>query len=444
VNGSASKFKDIITWPEFRVAWALLAALAAAFAIIVWFLNPLFVLIEAGLIALAAVFAFMSVYRAARTDRDADLERSELKSVLSSLNDALVVYDKGFRVIFFNAAAERIFKISAKAIIGHVLTPQDVEKEGWRTFVQIVFPSLAPRVTARSVEGQYPQIFDVSFTDPEAEFRVTTAPIEDEAGKTLAFIKIVRDRTAQIAALRSRSELVTVASHQLRGPVGDLNWALESLAKDPSVSTNARIMVEGALAVSRGLLRRIEDILNVTKMEEGQFGYHFEETDAVQFVEKILTEVLPEAQKAGVKLYLDRPKQGIPRVVIDPQRLSLAFMNILENAIRYNVQNGEVTVKVDNMEGKPFVIISVKDTGIGIPKESLDRLFTKFYRADNAVKVQTEGSGLGLYIARSIVNAHGGKITAASELNRGTVISIALPTDPSLIPREEVGAEDLI
>ena len=106
------------------------------------------------------------------------------------------------------------------------------------------------------------------------------------------------------------------------------------------------------------------------------------------------------------------------------------------------MENGEVTVKVDKMQDKPYVVVSVKDTGIGVPPEAMEKLFNKFYRADNALKRQTEGSGLGLYIAKGIVNAHGGQIWAESELNRGTTISFALPTDPNLVPKTEVGAED--
>jgi signal transduction histidine kinase len=153
-------------------------------------------------------------------------------------------------------------------------------------------------------------------------------------------------------------------------------------------------------------------------------------------------EVLPAAQKAGVKIYFDRPAEGLPHAMIDTKRLSLALTNLLENAVRYNVENGEVIVKADKMADKPFVVVSVKDTGIGIPPESIEKLFGKFYRADNAMKRQTEGSGLGLYIAKGIVSAHGGQIWAESELNRGTTISFALPTDSNLLPHNELSAED--
>ncbi len=332
--------------------------------------------------------------------------------------------------------------MEAKNVLGHVLSPRDVEAEGWRTLAQIVFPSLAPRVAVHSKEGEYPQVVDISFTDPaELEFRVTTTPVPDERGNPLAFMKIVRDRTAQVQALRSKSEFVTVASHQLRGPVTDISWALQSLSGITGIDENNKMILDHALGASQSLLRRIEDLLDIAKMEDGQFGYQFEDADVSDFLAKVLADVLPAAQKAGIKLYFDRPSEALPHVMIDSKRLSLAVTNLLENAIRYNVENGEVTVKVDKMQDKPYVVVSVKDTGIGIPPEAVANLFKKFFRADNAVKTQTEGSGLGLYIAKGIIAAHGGQIWAESELNRGTTISFALPTDPNLVPKNEMGGE---
>lgn len=426
------------------VAWVLLAASVVAGAIAVAELPAFLALIEAGILAVVVVLAFVALYQAAAKDLGTSMERSELKSIFGSIEDALVVYGSDFRITFFNHAAEKLFALSADATIGHVLSPRDVETAGWRTLAQVIFPSLAPRVISRTGEGEVPQVTDVSLTDPELELRVATAPVAGEDGHTLAFMKIIRDRTSQIAALRSKNEFVTVASHQLRGPVTDINWALQSLAQAPELGDTSKMIVTTAAAASTNLLRRIEDLLSIAKMEDGQVGYAFEDTDIVEYVGKILSDLLPAARKAGIKMYFDRPAETMPHVTIDPKRLSLAVTNILENAIRYNVQNGEVTVKIDTMKDKPYVVVSVKDTGIGIPQESLDKLFTKFYRADNAMKTQTEGSGLGLYIAKGILTAHGGQIWAESELNRGTTVSFALPTDPELVPKHETGAADLL
>jgi len=442
LNKQTSKFTDVITWPEFQIAWVLLALVVVEAALIFYLRAPWAAYAAVGVFIVIAILATAAVYFSAKKDRDTSVERSELKGVFASINDGLIVYEADFRVIFFNAAAERIFKLDANNVLGHVLSPRDVEVEGWQTLTQIVFPSLAPRVITHSKEGEYPQVVDISFTDPaELEFRVTSTSVPDERGNPLAFMKIVRDRTAQVQALRSKSEFVTVASHQLRGPVTDISWALQSLSGITGLDENNKMILDHALAASQTLLRRIEDLLDIAKMEDAQFGYQFEDADVSDFLAKVLAEVLPAAQKAGIKLYFDRPSETLPHVMIDPKRLSLAVTNLVENAIRYNVENGEVTVKVDMMQGKPYVVVSVKDTGIGIPPEAVANLFKKFFRAENAVKTQTEGSGL--YIAKGIIAAHGGQIWAESELNRGTTISFALPTDPNLVPKTEMGAEDL-
>ncbi len=435
---------DVIKWPEFQIIWVLLALIVAEILLHFYVRAAWGIYADIGLLTVIFILAIASIYFSVKKDRDTSVERSELNSIIDSLSDALIVYEADFRVVFFNAASERIFKLDAKNVVGHVLSPRDVEAEGWRTLAQVIFPSLAPRVMAHSKEGAYPQVVDISFPDPEMDLRVTTSPVRDEHGTALVFMKIIRDRTGEITALRSKSEFVTVASHQLRGPVTDISWALQSLSGITGLDENNKMILDHALGASQSLLRRIEDLLDIAKMEDGQFGYQFEDADITEFLAKQLNDVLPAAQKAGIKLYFDRPSTPLPHVMIDPKRLSLAVTNLLENAIRYNVENGEVTVRVDALPDKPYVAVSVRDTGIGIPPEDVEKLFKKFYRADNAVKTQTEGSGLGLYIAKGIVAAHGGQIWAQSELSRGTTISFSLPTDPNLVPKAEIGAEDIL
>jgi len=430
---------------SFRIVWIILVVFCAAFVVDVFASHNLLFLVAEAVILLAGFFlAALSLYRVSKTDHQTTIEKSELSGILESLDDAIIVYKEGFRAIFFNPAAERLFRLHASDVVGHVFSPRDVEADGWRTLAQVIFPSLAPRIMPRSPEGVSPQVVDLSFTDPSLELRVTTAPLAGDDGKTIAFMKIIRDRTALLAALRSKSEFVTVASHQFRTPITEISWALQSLVGATELNEADRAVVQNALASSQGLIRRVEDLLSIAKMEDGQFGYAFEDVDIVDFIGKTLNDVLPSAQRVGEKLYFDRPQGDMPHVTIDPKRLALVVTNLLENAIRYNVQNGEVIVKVDKMPDKPFVAVSVKDTGIGIPPEDLPKLFNKFYRAENAMKLQTEGSGLGLYIAKGIVTAHGGEIWAESELNRGTTITFTLPTDPNLVPQHETAGEYLL
>jgi signal transduction histidine kinase len=373
-----------------------------------------------------------------------NLEHTELESFLNGVPDAFIAYDSDFRVVRFNKIAEQLFKLSASAVVGHVLSPRDAGEPGWQILAQTVFSSLAPRIVKVSQEGELPEIYDISFADQGLEFRVTTVVVPDSAGKPALFFKVISDRSGLISALRSKSEFVTVASHQLRGPMTDISWALQSLQGDPGLSDTSKLIVTNAVAAAQGLVGRIEDLLSVAKMEEGQMGYAFEEKDIVDFVGKVLAGVLPSAQKAGIKIYFDRPTEKLPLVMIDEKRLAIALTNFLENAIRYNVAQGEVVVRVEQVAGRPFVEVSIRDTGIGIPPEAIPSLFKKFFRAENAVASQTEGSGLGLYMAKGIVNAHGGEVWAESEVNRGTIMHFTLPTDPALVPRREAGTQGFL
>lgn len=433
-NFTVSKLKIFIR-PEFRLAWVLVAVALIGLGLDVVSAPHIITLIEGVLSLGIIVLVFTIAYQGVQAGLALQEGRGELDSLVASMTDPLIIYDTDFKVTFFSAAAEKLFHLNAKDVLGRILSPREVNTPGWEILIKMAFPSLAPRVVVQSAEGEQPQIFDLTFTDPELEVRVITAPILNERGKAMAFLKIIHDETPQTVALRSKTEFVTIASHQFRGPMTDISWALQALSADESMSENSKSIVANALAASQGLIRRIEDLLSVAKMEDGHEAYAFEEADIAEFTGKVIAEVLPAARKAGIKIYFDRPAEALPHVMIDSRQLSIALVNLLENAIRYNIENGEVFVKVDPVAGKPFVRVSVKDTGIGVPPEAVNKLFKKFFRADNAIQAQTEGSGLGLYITKNIVNAHGGDLEVESELGRGTIMEFTLPTDFSLVPK---------
>lgn len=368
-------------------------------------------------------------------------EAAELRSIIASMQDGLVVYDQNFKVSLFNSAAENIFGLKQAAVLGRTLGPQQAEDPVLRRLVQALFPTLAPTMVPRSKSGEYPQVVDISFEDPILELRTITAPLTDETGHVTGFMKIIRDRTREIAMARSKTEFITVASHQLRTPTTNIEWTLEALAQVPGLDENSKTLLANAQVSARQLKTVVEDLLNISRIEEGRFGYEFVEANLVEFLQKILAEVLPQARRVGISLYFDPPAQPLPPVRIDQKKLSMAFTNLLDNSIRYNVENGSITVTAQQKPGEPYVEVAVKDTGIGVPPEDAKKLFTKFYRAENAVKTKADGSGLGLYISQNIVQSHGGTIWMESELNRGSTVHFTLPTDFSLIPPKEVPVE---
>jgi len=134
-----------------------------------------------------------------------------------------------------------------------------------------------------------------------------------------------------------------------------------------------------------------------------------------------------EAQRRGIHFEFKKPRKKIPEVKIDSEKISLVFQNLLDNAIHYTKTGGQVKVSIDYLKEKDRIIISVKDTGIGIPDDQQKRVFSRFFRGANAIKTETEGTGLGLFIAKNIVEAHNGKVWFESKENKGSTFHFSLP-----------------
>ncbi|MBI3088791.1 MAG: PAS domain-containing protein, partial [Candidatus Colwellbacteria bacterium] len=341
---------------------------------------------------------------------------SRLQTIISDLSDGIIAYDNRFTIQIFNPAAEKIFGLKSETVVSQSFGPERAQELPFRLLTQTIFPSLAPLVVERSEPGVYPQIVDLSFTDPKRELRVSTNRVLGPAGETLGFIKLVKDKTREMELLRSKSEFITIAAHQLRTPLTTMHWVLEGLKGKEKLEAEDKELVASGLSNSVKLLKIVNDLLDVSKIEEGKFGYDFREVNVMEFLSGILTNAETMAKKYEVELYFDKGKETTINTMIDAGRLGLAISNLLDNAIKYNVKNGTVTVKIERLADKPYLQVSIKDTGIGIPPEEVPKLFTKFFRSENAVRIETEGSGLGLYITKNIIERHGGAIWAESIL----------------------------
>ncbi len=420
---------------------------AAGLLAICFYFLPLFWAIGATGLVLISIVSFLASFKLSRAVEQArpaitaEVSESELESILNNFGDALVIYDDNYKVLFFNNAGEKLFMVNAEEVTGAVVQPEAVNSPHLHLLAQVIFPTLAPVMIPRSQTGAWPQVVDLTFSEPQLELRVTTSQLSQIPGQPARFLKVIQNRTHEVALLKTKSDFVAVASHQLKTPLTYIDWGLEALAGDETLNDSNKEIVSGALKASKLLSEIVESLLDIARIEEGRFGYKFEEADISDFLDQLLARAMPEATRAGVRLYFEKPAAPLPKVFIDPQRLSLAVSNLLDNGIRYNVKNGEVVVRAVQVAAKPFVEVSIRDTGIGIPPEEIKKLFVKFFRADNAIKSQTEGTGLGLYISKNVIEAHGGEIRVESEVNRGTTFYFTLPTDKALVPQREMPQE---
>jgi signal transduction histidine kinase len=436
-NLNKNKLLRYFSEPEFRPVYYLLPlfiiVLVVSFLYVPGWLVIVPVVAEISALVLLAALS----WRLSKANVEVKSERQQVRSIIEHLNIGVVAYDNDFKVVIFNPAAEEIFSIPKDDILGVKLSAAMANDPKYKILAQVVFSSLAPVVIKRSDPGVYPQIIDVSFDDPHLELRVVTDRIFDEKGEISGFVKLITNRTREIELLRSKTEFITVAAHQLRTPLTAINWTFESL-ENSQLSEQQKELVDTGFMAAKKMLKTVNDLLDVAKIEEGKFGYQFEGVNLISYLEDILAQANSIAKQYNIKLYFKRPKDSSITVYIDQQKMSMVLFNLIDNAIKYNVENGSVTVAVEKLENEPFVKISVEDTGIGIPANQMDKLFTKFFRADNVVKFAPDGTGMGLYIVKNIVVRHGGKIWAESELNRGTTFYFTIPTSPDVIPKKDL------
>jgi signal transduction histidine kinase len=423
--------------------WLFLILVLVAIIISFFYLPIFWLFINLALLISLGILVFYNTIKAEKADLSLDIEQLRLEKIIGNVREGIVAYDQNFKILVFNPAAEQIFNIRADEIVGQFFTLKIKKNSSpkLKTLLTVLFPALATTIVRRSMPGAYPQIADISFDDPSLDIQVATNRIIDNQGNVLGFVKLIHDRTRELALLKSKGEFITVASHQLRTPLSGLNWAIESLKKKPLEGETKDLVTNASAAINR-LMKITDDLLDVAKIEEGKFGYNFQDVDITKFLEDALTEAKSVALQYNIKLYFDSPEQPLEKIKIDPQKLAIVLSNLLDNAIKYNIPNGEVALKVDRVPNEPYIQISIRDTGIGIEKGELNKTFTKFFRAENAVKIAVDGTGLGLFIAKNIIRRHGGKIWLESTLNRGTTFYFTLPTNPTLIPAKEIIYEE--
>ena len=224
-----------------------------------------------------------------------------------------------------------------------------------------------------------------------------------------------------------KTEFISIASHQLRTPLSAIKWSLKMLLdKDlgPLNDEQAELISKGYQSNER-MINLINDLLNVSRIEEGRMSYLFVE----QSIEPILRELIDEQQHAArekhITIELNSGSGKLPFVRLDTQKIHLGLQNLLDNAIKYTSFDGKVKINV-TIE-KEELVVSIQDTGVGIPTSQQPRVFSKFFRGDNVMRMQTEGTGLGLFIAHNIIEKHHGRIWFESHEGKGTTFYAALP-----------------
>jgi len=339
------------------------------------------------------------------------LESARREAILSSMVEGVLAVDKEMRITFCNESFARV--IGMRGIIAKGTPLLEVVRDaGLRDMLAEVLRSERP----------LKQRLELSAADGRS-FEVQAAPLS--ASSYRGAIAVLHDITDLERLERVRKDFVANVSHELRTPLtairGYAETLLEGALEDPA---NNRKFLEIIIAQAARLTNIAADLLVLSELESGKAAEK-ERLSVPSVLESALRTVESEARSRGVKITCDRIDDIC--VVGSRIRLEQAMVNLLDNAIKFNRPSGQVRVEAIPA-GDGQVRITVADTGIGIPSDDLSRIFERFYRVDKARSRAVGGTGLGLSIVKHVLERMNGRITVASELGRGSVFSVTLPS----------------
>ena len=226
---------------------------------------------------------------------------------------------------------------------------------------------------------------------------------------------------------RRKSEFVSVVAHQLRTPLSGLKWTLHMLINGDlgSVSDEQKTFLLKSYENNQRMINLVNDLLAADRIESGRLKFNLLRINLRDLVENVLFELFPSAQQRGIHLDFKCPPDTRFMVLVDPTKMRAVLQNLLENAIKYTMKGGTVTITLE-VSGTDARIV-INDSGIGIPSDQQPQIFTRFFRAGNAVKTEPSGSGLGLYMVKKIVEEHGGKVWFESVEGKGSTFYVSIP-----------------
>ncbi|MBI2873489.1 MAG: PAS domain-containing protein, partial [Firmicutes bacterium] len=353
---------------------------------------------------------------AALKDKISELsrEKGRLETVLVNMVSGVIFVDREARIILVNPAAEGILSLDGGEALGfsHVEALHNYE--------------LSTRI-ATVLEGGPPVQAEIELIDPASDSLVEAgvAPIRGENGGIIGAVVVLHDITRIRRLEKIRSEFIANASHEIKTPVtaikGFAETLLEGALEDPAASREFAGII---LREAERLTGLVEDLLALSRIESGRIRMKREPVDLTVLAGMVVERFGSMAEKTGVSLVLSG-EAGRVETLGDGRRLEQVLVNLVDNALKYTPAGGRVTVSTAGLGTESLV--TVEDTGIGIPSEDLPRIFERFYRVDKARSRQLGGTGLGLSIVKHIVEAHGGSVRVESRPGIGSRFEVRLP-----------------
>ena len=336
--------------------------------------------------------------------KELERKREEFEAATANMSEGLVVLNEQGEILSVNRTASDILGTS-DACLGKDILSVNGSAEMQEMLRQ-----------ARTGENA-----EITVSVGGRDFRFNASPVVTEK-KVAGIALLIFDITEKEKAEQMRREFTANVSHELKTPLHTISGYAELLANGMVEEKDTAEFSQKIYAEAQRMIRLVEDIIRLSNLDEGATELAREEADLLKIAEKAVESLAPAAEKENVSVEFSGEKAELSGI---PQLLSAIVYNLTDNAIKYNHSGGKVFVSVTNVPDG--VLLSVKDTGIGIPKDQQERVFERFYRVDKSHSKEVGGTGLGLSIVKHSAKLHGAKITLESEPGKGTEIAVLFP-----------------
>lgn len=337
-------------------------------------------------------------------------EREKLAGILSNMSDGVIAADRHGQIILMNPSAEDMLQIKMTDVVSAGKTLHDLLR--------------LPPEDEMPLFTEEPLLIEMMLANREiVMLSVTFTPLQQDSGKKGGIIAVLQDVTEQQRLEHQRREFVANVSHELRTPLTTIKSYVEALvdgaAEDAELSNR---FLRVTMAETERMIRLVNDLLQLSRFDSQGIRLHKKEIDIGRLLKYAADRFAMQSEQQEISLALDIP-QVVPHIWADPDALNQVLDNLISNAIKYTPEGGAIRLGLHLNWGQKRIYVNVSDTGIGIPKRDLKRIFERFYRVDKARSRSQGGTGLGLAIAQELVHAHGGEIGIESEWNEGTTVT---------------------
>jgi len=352
-------------------------------------------------------------------------EKNTLTTVLANIVDGVIALDSSFRIVFLNQVAKTHMNFKGQQVIGKNIDKVIIfkEKDEQTSIEDIIIEIKTSNLT---ISNAHKLVYPISPTENRT-INLVVSPINISTETNIKYLITFYDITKEQELENMKLDFVSMAAHELRTPLTAIKGYLAYLHEElvSKITPDETTYLNRVMISSDQLSSLIENLLNVTKIERGVLKLDLGEFSMEKLIEESLVNLDQVAEQRKVKLTFIHPKTTLQNVLGDKFRIGQVFTNLVSNGLTYTHPGGEVEVSIQQQPDS--IIVSVKDNGQGIPQSAIPHLFTKFYRVGGALEQGSKGTGLGLFISKSIIDRHNGKIWVESEVDKGSTFYFMLP-----------------